>query len=114
MCVRDYQFSLKGRETSKGDRVSRYCELSKGGSRGEECVNAFEKPAQDEMLWRFMTSENRLVNVLKPERVHVSKAPKHQTITYLLLFTSSKSLNYCVHFDSWFVLHHSLAQSCPV
>lgn len=78
MCVRDYQFSLKGRETSKRDRVSRYCELSKGGSRGEECVNAFEKPAQDEMLWRFMDSENRLANVLKPERVHVNREAKHQ------------------------------------
>ena len=41
---------IKARVTSKGDRVSRYCELSEGGGTREDCVNAFQKPVQDETL----------------------------------------------------------------
>lgn len=42
-----------------------------------DCVNAFQKPAQDEMLWSFMASENHLANVLKPEQVGVTVRQRH-------------------------------------
>lgn len=35
-------------------------------------MNAFQKPVQDETLWRFMASVNHLANVLKPEQVGVA------------------------------------------
>lgn len=63
---------IKARVTSKGDRVSRYCELREGGGTRDSCVNAFQKPVQDETLWRFMASVNHLANVLKPEQVGVA------------------------------------------
>lgn len=72
MCVRLSIF-IKGRVTSKGDIVSCNCELSKGGGTREDCVNAFQKPAQDETLRRnFMASVNHVANVLKPEQVGVT------------------------------------------
>lgn len=71
MCVRLSIF-IKARVTSKGDWVSRYCELSEGGGTREDCVNSFQKPAQDETLWSFMASVNHLANVLKPEQVGVT------------------------------------------
>ena len=53
VCVRmrvKLSIFIKGRVTGKGDRVSRYCELSEGGGTREDRVNAFQKPAQDETL----------------------------------------------------------------
>lgn len=53
VCVRmrvKLSIFIKGRVTSRGDRVSRYCELSEGGGTREDRVNAFQKPAQDETL----------------------------------------------------------------
>lgn len=37
---------IKGRETSKGDRVSHLCEVSEGGGGRESCVNASQKPTR--------------------------------------------------------------------
>lgn len=72
MCVRLSIF-IKGRESSKGDRVSRYCELREGGGSRELCVNGFQKPAQDKTLWKsFMASVDHLANVLKPQQVGVT------------------------------------------
>lgn len=42
-------------------------------------MNAFQKPALDETLWRsFMASVNHLANVLKPEQVGVAVWQRHR------------------------------------
>ncbi len=40
-------------------------------------MNAFQKPAQDKMLWSFTASGNHLANVLKPEQVGVTVQQRH-------------------------------------
>ncbi len=46
--------------------------------KGEDCVNAFQTPAQDETLWSFMASVKHLANILKPEQLGVTVKRRHR------------------------------------
>lgn len=53
--------------------------MVRGEAEGRHCVNASQKPAKDETLWRtFMTSVNHLANVLKPDQVGVTVKQRHR------------------------------------